>query len=882
MDSNQLNKLEENLSRYRSEMDKNFAATLNEMINDLDPTINANEYSKNYSQRVKSDPFYYLKFQDMGREKALEKYQNSIENIIMSTGSRYFTPLDYNIGIIADEFLYNSFKDVANIEYISWNETEVKNFDFVIFATTWKGIDNSWEGVAHPSNEKRDRLIELIEAYNKEGVPTVFYSKEDPVNFHLFKSMALHCKYIFTSALESVKNYIEYTGNKNVNVLQFGINPYIHNPVGSRGEAAEQFKNDILFAGSWLSKYPVRMNETQKLFDAIKSTNAPFTIIDRNLRLENPRYQFPSKYLENLAPPVIHDKLMKLHKVLRWSINMNSVKYSETMFANRVYELQAFGNILLSNYNTGINNMFPNIRIVNTASDFNLIYRTNEKDLRELQAKGIRNVFKEHTTFNRIQQIGSTLGLKPTDENDSILVVLKNNHINNIGSFNRQIYKNKTMILMNELSDTDIDQFAYITFFDEDYLYEEYYLEDMVTAFKYTDVDFVTKNDGYESHNYIDNVQDNFKTMFHADSYETFDTTDEMSNGYNLDDVELVNANNDGAPLNIQKKELSVIVPIHNNGTYLEEKCFASLKRSSSFNKMEIIFVNDGSTDETTVKIIERLRRRHPDIVYIENEAGSGSASKPRNQGVRAATTDYITYLDPDNEAIGDGYHNLLDSIKNNDVDMVVGNIIKEDSDRRNAGKYTDILKRNNDGKSLVTDPKEFLIRSELRVQSIQALIVRKSVIIDNDIKMVEGAAGQDTMFYQELVLNSKSLLGVSKTIHVYYAAVSGSVTNTVSPKFFNKYLKLEKERLPYLERYGLVDVYLNVRFNSYVRQWYLTRLNRVPDENRIESIKIFLEILKLYDKYSPRYDEDLKYSIEELKSEISQEDSVLGGSYEF
>ena len=211
---------------------------------------------------------------------------------------------------------------------------------------------------------------------------------------------------------------------------------------------------------------------------------------------------------------------------------------------------------------------------------------------------------------------------------------------------------------------------------------------------------------------------------------------------------------------------------------------------------MEIIFINDGTTDELTLKVINRIRRRHPDIVYVENETGSGSASKPRNQGVRVASTDLITYLDPDNEALGDGYHFLLESFKKNDVDMVVGNIIKEDSYRKNEGKYTNILKKANNNKMMVSDPKEFLIRSDLRVQSIQAIIVKKSVILDNDIIMVEGAAGQDTMFYQELVLNSKAILGVNKYIHVYYAAVSGSVTNTVSHKFFEKYYKLETERI--------------------------------------------------------------------------------------
>src|SRR5699024_3861082 len=408
-----------------------------------------------------------------------------------SNGSRFYNKVNLHVGIISDEFLFNSFKDVANLEYISWNNPQIKNYDFVIFATTWKGIDGSWEGAGHPNNEKRREMERLVERFNDKNVPTVFYSKEDPVNYHLFKSLAKNCKYIFTTAMESVKNYREFTGNDNVNVLQFGINPKIHNPVGSRTKYASQFKDHILFAGSWLSKYPVRMSETKKLFDSILREKAPFTIIDRNLRLENPRYQFPSKYLANIAPPLPHDDLMKLHKVIRWSISMNSVKYSETMFANRVYELQAFGNILQSNYNTGINNLFPNVRIVNTGEDFNVIYNTSDNDLKDLQAKGIRNVLKEHTSYHRIRQIASTIGLYLEEENDKILVVLNKESKENIDNYKRQIYENKDYVSIEKLNTLDIKKYGYITFFNDDYLYEEYYLEDMLSGFKYTDVDFV-------------------------------------------------------------------------------------------------------------------------------------------------------------------------------------------------------------------------------------------------------------------------------------------------------------------------------------------------------------------------------------------------------
>src|SRR5699024_5963318 len=269
-------------------------------------------------------------------------------------------------------------------------------------------------------------------------------------------------------------------------------------------------------------------------------------------------------------------------------------------------------------------------------------------------------------------------------------------------------------------------------------------------------------------HNYIYSIEDKYLSVLDANVFEETVEQSNFKRGYNLDAVEVRSERTVGAPQREKAKELSVIVPIHNNGTYLEEKCFASLKRSSVFDKMEIIFVNDGSTDPVTNKIINRLRRRHPDIVYMENEKGSGSASKPRNQGVKIASTDYITYLDPDNEATGDGYASMLEKIQEKNVDMVVGNIAKESNEKRNVINYTNVIKKHNNGKLYVADPQEFLVRSEMRVQSIQALIIKRQIILNNNIKMVEGAAGQDTMFYQELVLNCSSIQGINKLIHVY------------------------------------------------------------------------------------------------------------------
>lgn len=824
-------------------------------LNRLEDTLNS------------SDIYSYLKLLEKnGKLNFMHQFEDELKKEKSSNGSRILKKAKYKIGMIADEFLYNSFKDTADVTFISSDANiEKMHFDFVIVATTWRGIDESWQGVASPKSRMRAHLMLMLDELIERQIPLVFYSKEDPVNFHLFKDIATKCDYIYTTAEEMVQDYIEYTNNTNVGVLQFGVNPHYHNPIGTRTEQAIKNKDGVIFAGSWTKKYPQRNKDLARIFDGLSSSGNDLTIFDRNLHLERERYLFPSKYIPYLTGPLSHDALMKVHKIFRWALNVNSVKYSETMFANRVFELQAFGNLIISNYSVGVNNQFPNVFMVNDESDVGpILNRHTESELREFQAKNIRNVMLENTTYHRINEIANFIGLTSNATQPVIGVVVRERTEALVDMFKRQMNVKKILLTEQELND-HIHELDFVTFFDERYVYEEYYLADLISAFYYTDVDFVQKvlKPDTAVHDYIEAYHDKYLTLFDAEAYQS----DVFKLGYTLDDAEVfynekqVFSKNDW---------VSVIVPIHNNGRYLEDKCMRSLRRSSIFKHLEIIFVDDGSTDEETLHVIQRLRRKYPNIVYYRFESGSGSASRPRNKGVELATTPYITYLDPDNEAIGDGYATLYEKLQENDsVDMVIGNIIKEDNRKRSVFNYYGTIKKYNNDKPLITNTKKFMKTAGLRAQSIQALMVKADVIKNNHIKMVEGAAGQDTVFFQELMLYSKKVLGIKVPIHTYYAAVSGSVTNSISKKLFDKYYKLELERIPFLEKHQLMDAYMEQRFNLYVKGWYKPRLENVKVEEREEAIQRFLEIYQLYDKYNRPKDVELEDYIKALKKEI-------------
>lgn len=822
-------------------------------IQTTSPKMTKQEYL-NYREEV-SDLHYF------------DRVKPLIECIPESNGSRYYKKHSMQIGIIADEFLYQSYKDIANFIPITFGNYQdyKEQIDLLLVVTTWKGLDGSWTGIANEKSQTRKELLKIIHYYKKNKVKSVFYSKEDPVNYDKFIGIAKKCDYVFTTAKEKIESYKKACKHDNVFILEFGINPLYHNPIGIQKSRKSK---GIFFAGSWLNKYPERQQETTEIFEGVKSSNRNLKIIDRNFHLNKLNYFFPKEYLEYVSPSIEHQYLQKVHKLYNWAINLNSVKFSETMFANRIYELQAIGNIIISNYSVGVNDQFPNVFIVKDRTEVKEILNGfTEEEMYKHQVLGIRNVMSSHTTFDRFDKLLESIGLDTYTQTKKVLVVAIHLNDDVISNFEKQSYEEKDLTTVADFNNRLKSEYDMIAFFHSNYQYDEYYLEDMINAFKYTDSDYIAKNSYFNGaelvkgleHTYIREIQDKYKTVFWADSFMADEllgmgTNCKKNNGYCIDHFEI----------NTQKKEsqqqenkldteyeLSVIIPVYNNGKYLLNKCFNSLKRSSIFNKMEIIMVDDGSSDKETINLIYRLAREYSNIrTYFFPKGGSGSASRGRNKGIELANCEYITYLDPDNEAINDGYAKLLQLlISSPDIDMAIGNMVKFDNSKISYFKYYQTVTEAIQSR-IIQNPKQLLIETELRTQSIQALVVKRNVIIENDLRMVENAGGQDTLFFQELLLHSAKAAVIDLDIHIYYAAVSGSVTNTVTKKFYDKYYTLEKERLPFLKKNNLLDLYMEKRFNFYFKNWYLIRIKRIDDDELKESIDTLYKIYSLYKEY--------------------------------
>lgn len=288
------------------------------------------------------------------------------------------------------------------------------------------------------------------------------------------------------------------------------------------------------------------------------------------------------------------------------------------------------------------------------------------------------------------------------------------------------------------------------------------------------------------------------------------------------------------------------------------------------FNDMEIILVDDGSSDSYTLKIESWLARHYSNVRrFAFTDGGSGSASRPRNKGVELATAPYITFLDPDNEAVCDGYARLYKDAVNSGCDLELGNMYKCDTNTRLANYYKSIM--NSYGSQEISS-KGFHQKTNFISPSIQAMLIRKELIVNNRLQQVVGAAGQDTLFAWQLIQYSKKIRVQNFPIHIYYAQTANSVTNFVHIGFFKKVFLLQIEKVKWLEQSGNMKAFMEQRYDYYTVNWIFNKLSQVKESDEVESAKIVQKIHELYATYYRNTSYDINMFIELCKKEKYKE----------
>lgn len=212
------------------------------------------------------------------------------------------------------------------------------------------------------------------------------------------------------------------------------------------------------------------------------------------------------------------------------------------------------------------------------------------------------------------------------------------------------------------------------------------------------------------------------------------------------------------------KFKISIIIPVFNVEDYIKEALESIISQTIGFEHLEVIMINDGSTDSSGI-IMDKYASKYKNFIAIHLPDNSGFAGKPRNVGIEKATGEYIMFLDPDDYYTYDACEILYKKIKNENADIVFGKfkILFENGKIIDASSWYPVYPENIDEiKKIKTNNKELLYHSP---PSIMTKIFKHDFIKKNDIISPEGVPGEDLAFATHCFLKTDEIIYINKDV---------------------------------------------------------------------------------------------------------------------
>lgn len=210
---------------------------------------------------------------------------------------------------------------------------------------------------------------------------------------------------------------------------------------------------------------------------------------------------------------------------------------------------------------------------------------------------------------------------------------------------------------------------------------------------------------------------------------------------------------------------VSVIIPAFNASPYIQQ-CI-EIMLAQSFKKLEIIVIDDGSTDNTA-----EIAKRYPAVKLVQQP--NQGVSVARNAGMNIATGEYIHFMDADDLINLDFYEALVKAIIHENADMALSGIIHE----RLPGFSSRITER-----FLYVNPEDKLIFSNVYSQGQSVKYLFKTSFL-KDLKLTFDPAlrnAQDRVFAMQAVYFSNKIITAPGALY-YYKHRSNSLRTTMTP----------------------------------------------------------------------------------------------------
>lgn len=231
--------------------------------------------------------------------------------------------------------------------------------------------------------------------------------------------------------------------------------------------------------------------------------------------------------------------------------------------------------------------------------------------------------------------------------------------------------------------------------------------------------------------------------------------------------------------------KFSIIIPVYNVERFLHD-CLESVERQT-FGNWEAVCVNDGSTDDSAA-ILEEFAERDPRFMVVAQP--NGGLSSARNTGIKAATGDYVLFLDSDDWLEDDALEVLAHQLNGEDMLCFSGRRFFEETQTFNSA---DQLEEKTFGSGMDYYDENALLHRDFAFVCVVLRVYKRAFLTINDLRFKEGIYHEDNLFTPIACYHAQKVKQINACLYNYRVR-SSSITTTANAKRLSDLMGIANE----------------------------------------------------------------------------------------
>lgn len=217
--------------------------------------------------------------------------------------------------------------------------------------------------------------------------------------------------------------------------------------------------------------------------------------------------------------------------------------------------------------------------------------------------------------------------------------------------------------------------------------------------------------------------------------------------------------------------KVTVIIPTYNSVEFLDSTIASIMNQSIGFENIELIIVDDYSTDNTQ-ELINHYCKKYENIKTFESGKKTGTPGRARNIGIANSTAEYIMFIDHDDNYLPESVEKLYNAVTENSCDVGIG-------------KFQTFGEQKIVPEDWIThDVVLNSIDEDLRffsINNIWRMIFPKEFLNENDITFPEGVFAEDLTFMIDAFVNASKIVFINDIVYNFRLRTGDNSSTSLS-----------------------------------------------------------------------------------------------------